>query len=405
MRKFILLGIGLVWLLLPVMSVAGVYNSCEQYDAVIDSNGIFTNDFAKFDRTLTEIKRVQNDTDKFYVPLRERAMLVISLYEKSKTAKQGNGLGFGRQPLPGPTKKLDEEIRLMDLSAYYLRLGRLDRTRKPVDLIKAENLLPRLKLGSNFLLYSNLGTINQTQGKANQAATMLGLARSFWPSDYDALKKNPQDPAWKLVDRLGWNKRQFDWYRRADFFQFQLALLQAREQENNSSDDGPYQLFVKDKKPVEFVGPDGTFQPGTLKKSEKDKLPPDAVPIVQQLLLWLPGESRLEFLLAELLNARGDVQEAYSLLKVYHQKLKGGLPKSMLSRFRKLETHIAEEKAKAEQALTQGLEDDLNKKGKVIEPPPPILPNWQTFVVGFGTGCVFALLGYWQVRVFTRPRR
>jgi len=62
--------------------------------------------------------------------------------------------------------------------------------------------------------------------------------------------------------------------------------------------------------PVRFVNDKGEYQPGTLAAAEKAKLRPDAVAIVQQLLLWSPDDPRLLWLLAELTAAAGRLREA-----------------------------------------------------------------------------------------------
>jgi len=46
---------------------------------------------------------------------------------------------------------------------------------------------------------------------------------------------------------------------------------------------------------------------------EKAKLPADAIAIVQQLLIWLPDDARLLWLLGELYNASGDIDSALTV--------------------------------------------------------------------------------------------
>ena len=53
--------------------------------------------------------------------------------------------------------------------------------------------------------------------------------------------------------------------------------------------------------PVRFANDGGIYQPGALATAERAKLPPDAIAIVQQLLLWYPTDSRLYWLLGETL--------------------------------------------------------------------------------------------------------
>jgi hypothetical protein len=58
------------------------------------------------------------------------------------------------------------------------------------------------------------------------------------------------------------------------------------------------------------VGDSGRYEAGKIAASERAKLPPDAVAIVQQLLIWLPDDTLLYWQYGELLNANGDVTSA-----------------------------------------------------------------------------------------------
>jgi hypothetical protein len=61
---------------------------------------------------------------------------------------------------------------------------------------------------------------------------------------------------------------------------------------------------------VKFVNEAGKYEPGRLAAAEKAKLPPDAVAVVQQLLLWAPWDTGLYWLLAELYAADGRARPA-----------------------------------------------------------------------------------------------
>lgn len=63
-------------------------------------------------------------------------------------------------------------------------------------------------------------------------------------------------------------------------------------------------------RPGRFVNEFGQYEPGALAKEERAKLPPDAVAVVQQLLLWFPSDARLYWLLGELYAAEGKLDEA-----------------------------------------------------------------------------------------------
>jgi hypothetical protein len=101
------------------------------------------------------------------------------------------------------------------------------------------------------------------------------------------------------------------------------------------------QADVDDLFGMHFVGTGGHYQPGGLKASERERLPRDAAAIVQQLLVWLPGDTRLYWLLGEVMNATGDVSGAADVLdeclwtrrydaptlRAHRQTLRAALPK------------------------------------------------------------------------------
>ena len=65
---------------------------------------------------------------------------------------------------------------------------------------------------------------------------------------------------------------------------------------------------------MRFLSDDGTYVAGKMSAAEKKKLPPDAIAIVQQLLLWHPRDPRLFWLLGELYNAEGEIETAAAIL-------------------------------------------------------------------------------------------
>jgi hypothetical protein len=77
----------------------------------------------------------------------------------------------------------------------------------------------------------------------------------------------------------------------------------------NPETDVPFPLFGD----MKFVNAEGAYEPGKLAPDERKKLPPDAIAIVQQLLLWSPGDTSLYWLLGELYAAEGSFEEAKTI--------------------------------------------------------------------------------------------
>ena len=69
-------------------------------------------------------------------------------------------------------------------------------------------------------------------------------------------------------------------------------------------------LFGAAQSPVTWANDGGAYEPGKLAAAERAKLPPDAVAVVQQLLLWSPDDTRLLWLLGELYAANGQLRDA-----------------------------------------------------------------------------------------------
>jgi hypothetical protein len=122
----------------------------------------------------------------------------------------------------------------------------------------------------------------------------------------------------------GWTTAQRAWQTKLDR-EYLPHYLQIRRAEAEASprpapeDEDPTPLFplpARDRpaEPVRFVNDAGVYEPGTLAAAERAKLPPDAVAVVQQLLLWFPSDTRLLWLLAELYAADGQLAEAQTIL-------------------------------------------------------------------------------------------
>ena len=118
----------------------------------------------------------------------------------------------------------------------------------------------------------------------------------------------------------GWSTAERNWIAQLDR-EYVPYYLRIRRSEADPATRpsletiGPTPLFPLPSKtgpaePVRFVNEAGKYEPGVLAKAERDKLPPDAIAIVQQLLLWFPTDARLLWLLAELYAADGKFKEA-----------------------------------------------------------------------------------------------
>jgi len=149
---------------------------------------------------------------------------------------------------------------LADYGALLIRFGKLESA--------VEVLQPAIETHpKHFRLHSNLATASQLRGDLERASTLLTTAITLAPDE------------WRSLER----------------YHLRLVRLRLREQGQSGRDDTLDDLFNQ---PLD----------------SKD-LPPDAIAIVQQLGLWLPGDARLLWLFAELLARQGDYRTAAAILE------------------------------------------------------------------------------------------
>ena len=159
---------------------------------------------------------------------------------------------------------------LADLGALYVRLGDVERA--------LEILRPAQQAHPNhFAIAANLGTAWQLQGDLRLAAAALEEAVKLAPGKHLA------------------------------FEEAHLKLVRLRQQKKAGDLDD---LFG-----VRFANDKDAFESGKIAPAQMKKLPSKAVPIAQQLALWLPADGPLLWQLAELANAHGDVRNAANMIE------------------------------------------------------------------------------------------
>jgi hypothetical protein len=293
-------------------------------------------------------------------------------------------LRFGDPPLPEGTlkRRKDQEAKAaaiqtkiasgrpvledqIDLSALLISLGKYQ---------EAINLLEPLARGegqTNFMVLSNLATASQLSAHTlERVPGYLEQADRSWPKKVP----NISDP-------------QLAFFRECE--KYQRRLVQLREAEiarqpvgARLHPEGVDALFGEPGDPVRFVGESGKYEAGGIAAKEKAKLPANAIPIVQQLALWLPNDTRLYWLLAELLNADGQVSDALSIMD------------ECIGAGRRYDSIELKDHRRV-----------LKDWTPPAPPPPPVLPDRKKlFIVGGFVVVVIGLLGYFQLRELLRRR-
>ena len=190
-----------------------------------------------------------------------------------------------------------------------LRLGNTDPREGDPGLYvnKAVDLLaPRTRdRVPNYFIHTTLAEVHAARGEFREAIEYHEAA--LIDSEMPATVK-------------GWTEPQRNWIKKLDsdylphYLRIRKAEMEVSARKSPETEE-PTPLFplpVKNKlsEPVRFANDSGQFEVGSLAKVEREKLPPDAVAIVQQLLLWFPTDTRLFWLLAELYAAEGKLDQA-----------------------------------------------------------------------------------------------
>jgi hypothetical protein len=195
-----------------------------------------------------------------------------------------------------------------ELAGLTADLIRLNRNEEALNILQPLARDPRR---GGFLAYAHLARAHAGRGEWREAYEQQQMAVRYveFPTTFPGLNKT----------QLAWLKRvERDYY---------LPLLAHRAEEAGRGRathllEDPDPIFpsaVPPKRPdnpVHFVGEDGKYAVGTIAAGERKKLPPDALAVVQQLVLWHPQDARLYWQLGELYNATGDVETAAGILDV-----------------------------------------------------------------------------------------
>jgi hypothetical protein len=271
-------------------------------------------------------------------------------------------------------------LTVEELAGLTHDLMRLGRTDEALNILQP---IARDRSRTGFLVLAHLAEAHR--------------ARSEWDEAYDQEYSAVRDyPFPKSFPQL--SKEQLDWYRRVES-EYYLPLLLHRKagarQKRLAVQETLDPLFpsAKHGQPapmgegtaVQFLAEDGKYEAGTIAAAEKAKLPPDAIAIVQQLLLWDPSDNRLLWQLAELYNAEGNLGPAKDLFDLCADARKYSHPQLMDHRRIVLEALAA--RAEAERQTTEEAKARQRR---------------QYFLVGGVGGAVVLLLAYWQLREWRR---
>jgi len=273
----------------------------------------------------------------------------------------------------------------IELSACYLRLPSANpegslMTQEAIRVLEsAKAQEPR-----NFMVLANLAVAYQLAGNLELAIRFEELALEAWPDAHP-----------------GFTAEQLRWFRRAEKFYYLLLMLRMRElgRQSRSEERTVDDLFS----PVDLVRAERTYEVGRIPPRQMAELPPDAVPIVEQLLFWLPLDNQLYWLLAELLNAKGDVPAAFQIFNTLANPPVRPLinqpnqPRLLIEHWRILS---ADPRSKEDPTNI----DSPTAAPAAEKPATNWLPDLRPVAVGFAAGVLVTLLAGLQLREIRRRR-
>jgi len=291
-------------------------------------------------------------------------------------SKMRKGFLAARDHLQAKSRReeLTEEEKV-NLSGYLVRLRQYQEA---VDLLTPV----ATRDCRNFMIFANLATAEQQAGQLERAVNHLEQALDVWPQEWQNL-----------------NAEQLRWYQQAE--KYHLILVRHRWTQTRRSapaQPGLDPLFVKDGQPVRYVGDGGQYEAGKINAVQQAKLPPDAMAIVQQLLIWLPDDTLLYWQFGELLNASGDTASAARVLDdcVWRRRLDA----PDLKQHRQIVTEAAQSKSQE-----SDLSSEPGEQASSSASAYSWLPDRNKLLVA---GTIFALivviLVYFQVREIRRRR-
>jgi hypothetical protein len=375
---------------------AGIYSTIDMRQETV-----WNPNFEAFEKTLDFLKAIRlpeaKDADS---PMRQRYLLIDAL---------------GRDG----TLSLKTFEQKLNYSAVLIRRGKA---------YEATQILHPLSIQypDNFLVWSQLGTAKFLSGNSELSANApdcIKQARELWPTPEKKL-----DPALAQLlplTRLELPDPDFEQFLRIEkcLERLMRSRLKAERyaKKNKPLEEAIDPIFLDEESkedirpPVKFLNEKGEFEPGFMAKVEKAKLPADALEIVQQLLIWMPNDDRLMWLLGEVYNANATgadkvnrnnmLSSAYKVFNGLHKKaFESSLPfAGAIAKRREALMPFAQVAYEEKQRNVQNR--DLPKDVEIEKPGEWPLDWWRTVIAGFIAGLAVGMFSIWQLQEIRRRRQ
>jgi hypothetical protein len=246
----------------------------------------------------------------------------------------------------------------------------------------------------------------------NNALEVLQTARGKFPRSFPIqchlamvfhLLGQPDAPGYELdaISLLpkkipGLESEETPWAKRLERVFYDLQKARFREQKEK----GPRAAIesLDPIFPVTFIGESGKYEAGKIAAEEWKKLPDDAIAVVQQLLLWLPEDTRLYWLLGELYNAEGNISAAATIFTECVDARR--FQPELLREHRRI---VLDAAAAQKSAGFSDLNDTVASGGKSTDKGNSWREHPEAFViVGSIVAIPLLFLTFWQIRLLIR---
>lgn len=318
------------------------------------------------------------------------------------------------------TNALNDKVESEDRKRFLARIREQEKVLKPTATESAALAADLLRVGQSDRAIALLGPRTADRRPDYFVFSTLGTihaARGEWA---DALRYHQEGQLdTKMPATLkGLSQPQRDWWEKLDaeyvphLYQLRRNESEARrglspvEREKADETEDVLPLFPVPTggtrmPPARFVNDAGEYEAGVIAAAEKAKLPSDALAVVQQLLFWYPGETRLYWLLAELYAANGDVASGVAILDECTWGRQYGNRKVLITHRQALRI-AADARPKASAPDEQPLVRDAGEKPPAdpIEPPGISL---STIGIYFGIVAAVAVLALLRTILKRKP--
>ncbi len=392
LRQISIFGLLMVFVFVTQPAQAGIYTTFDT-DHEIKA---YSRDFRNFFKRIhDELKTVAVDPSEGQPPIRKR-YLMMEMLGRSGT---------------GNLKTLEDKL---NYSAVLIRRGKAYEATQQLMPLTREH-------PENFIVWSQFAMANFLSNNADfrkKSPELMTQTLKLWPTNY-ALVKEELKP---FVISLGLVETEFDRFRAAEVHLERLIRNRVREArleaQGKPAEETVDPIFVEiidgERKPIRYVNNKGLFEPGKIADEEKKKLPSQSVEIVEQLLIWMPGDQRLLWQLAEVFNAiamdtqkedqkNRAIRDAYAIFNEIDPPLNRTrfALKEIQSRKEKLGEFVRN--LPPEQLLA------AVQLGNILKDEDPSAAArrewWRTLTVGGVTGFAVGLFALWQLQEFRRRRQ